>query len=105
VIATAAIAPAIARLTVGNTSVGEHRFVCDWQIPRLLLIYFTNLLAIALTLGLAIPWATIRLQRYQYQNLALEVHGDIDAVIAAQADDVSAMGEEIGDAFDIDLGL
>ncbi len=104
-IVTSYLGPAIAKLTFSNVSVGEHRIVCDWHIPRLMLIYFTNFLAVAATLGLAIPWATIRLQRYQYANLALEVHGDLDEIVATQADEVSAMGEELGEVFDIDLGL
>jgi len=99
------LGPAIAKLTVGNVSVGPHRIVCNWNVPRIMFIYFTNFAAVALTLGLAIPWATIRLQRYQYENLALEVHGNLDEIVATQADEVSAMGEELGDAFDIDLGL
>lgn len=99
------LGPAIAKLTVGHVAVGPHRIVCDWNIPRIMFIYFTNFAAVALTLGLAIPWATIRLQRYQYENLALEVQGDLDAIVATQADEVSAMGEEIGEVFDIDLGL
>jgi len=99
------LGPAIAKLTVGNVSVGPHRIICDWNISRIMFIYFTNFVAVALTLGLAIPWATIRLQRYQYENLALQVQGDIDAIVATQADEVSAMGEEIGEVFDIDLGL
>jgi uncharacterized membrane protein YjgN (DUF898 family) len=104
-IAASYIQPAIAKLIFGNTSIGEHDIVCDWSIPRVVFINFTNFIAIALTLGLAIPWATIRLQRYQFENLSVDVRGDIDSIIATQSDEVSAMGEEIGEAFDIDIGL
>ena len=104
-IAASYIQPAIAKLIIGNTSLGEHEIVCDWSIPRIVFINFTNFIAIALTLGLAIPWATIRLQRYQFENLSMDVRGDIDSIVATQSDEVSAMGEEIGEAFDIDIGL
>ncbi len=67
-------------------------------------INLTNFVAIALSLGLAIPWATIRLQRYQFEHLSLSVHGDLDSIVAGQSDEVSAMGEELGEVFDIDIG-
>lgn len=103
--AAAYIGPAITKLVLENSTIGEHRIVCAWNIPRIVFINFTNFAAIAFTLGLAIPWATIRLQRYQFENLSLAVCGDLDAVIATQSDEVSAMGEEFGEAFDIEIGL
>lgn len=99
------LGPATSKLVYGNTAIGDHRLRCDWHVPTVMFIYMTNLLAIALTLGLAIPWATIRLQRYQYEHLSLDVRGNLDAVIAQQSDEVSALGDEIGEAFDIDIGL
>lgn len=99
------LGPAIAKLVIGNMSIGEHRVRCDWAIPRVMFIYMTNFIGIALTLGLAIPWATVRLQRYQFENLAVDVVGDLASIIAEQSEEVSAMGEELGDVFDIDIGL
>jgi len=99
------LGPAITKLVLDHITVGEHRLRCDWNIPRIVFVIFTNLLAIAVTLGLAIPWATIRLQRYQYDNLAVDVQGNLGSIIATQSEEVSAFGEEIGAAFDIDIGL
>lgn len=102
-VAASYLGPAITKLVLGNTTVGEHRIRCDWSIPRVVFINLTNFIAIALSLGLAIPWATIRRQRYQFENLSLDVRGDLDSIIATQSDAVSAMGEEMGEAFDIDI--
>lgn len=99
------LGPAITKLVLENTVIGDHRLICDWNISRVVFINFTNFIAIVLTLGLAIPWATVRLQRYQFENLSIELLGELDSVIATQADEVSAMGEEIGEAFDIDIGF
>ncbi|MFQ5634025.1 MAG: YjgN family protein [Gammaproteobacteria bacterium] len=104
-IAAAWLGPAILRLTLGHTVVGEHTVNCDWSIPRIVFINVTNFIAVALTLGLAIPWATIRLQRYQFEHLSIDIRGDIESVVATQADEVSALGEEIGELFDVDIGL
>lgn len=95
----------IIRYTLDNTRIGEHRLRCEWGIPRLLYIYATNIIAIVLSLGLLIPWATVRKQRYQLNNTWIDLEGDLDEIIARQADEVSALGDEIGEAFDIDLGL
>ncbi len=104
-LAASYLGPAIAKLVIGSMNIGDHRMNCHWSVPRVVFINFTNLVAIALTLGLAIPWATVRLQRYQFENMSIDVAGELDSIIATQANEVSAMGEEIGEAFDIDIGF
>ncbi|MGI9309155.1 MAG: YjgN family protein [Gammaproteobacteria bacterium] len=95
----------VLRDTVNSTTIGEHQLGCDWSPGKMLLIYLTNVVAIALSLGLLIPWAQMRISRYQLNHTYVDVRGTIDDVIAAQASDVSSIGEEIGDIFDIDVGL
>jgi uncharacterized membrane protein YjgN (DUF898 family) len=96
---------ATTKLVLNNTTVGEHKLNCHWNIPRVMFIQTSNLVAIVLSAGLLIPWATIRLRRYQIENLSIAVTGRIDAVMAVQSEEVSAMGDELGEAFDIDIGL
>ncbi len=90
---------------LNNTTVGDHRLVCDWSIARLVFILFTNLLAMAFSFGLLIAWATIRLRRYRLQNLSIDVQGQLEDIVAVQSSEVSALGDEMGEAFDIDLGI
>lgn len=68
-------------------------------------IYGFNLAAIALTLGLAVPWAVMRTARYRAECLALRVEGDLDAFVGATTREVAATGEEMGEMFDIDFSL
>ncbi len=96
---------AITRLVLRGTSVGPHQVHCDWTLTKLLWIQATNLVAIVLSLGLLIPWATIRMQAYKLSTLAVAVQGDLAAVVAAEAEEVSALGDEIGETFDYDFGL
>lgn len=63
----------------------------------------SNAFAAVLTIGLAIPWAQIRVIRYKLS--CLEITGDVNRFSGSQQVDPSAMGEEIGDAFDIDFGF
>lgn len=96
---------AIDRLVIGGIRAGGHSLHCGWRLPRLLWLRLSNLAAILLSLGLLIPWATIRLRRYQVANLAATLDGGLEEVIAVQQEDVSALGDEIGDAFDYDFGF
>jgi len=56
-------------------------------------------------LGLLIPWAMIRTAKYRISCLAIVIDDDPDQFIAAEAERTDAIGEEIGDILDIDVGL
>ena len=58
-----------------------------------------------LSLGLLIPWASIRMARYRLDNLQLLPADDLDGFIAAEQEKVGAAGEEILDFFDFDIGI
>ena len=95
----------ITKLILGNIKVGDHQLVCMWSIPKIGFIWLTNLVAIGVSLGLLIPWATVRMQRYKMEHLSVDVQGRLADIVAVQTSEVSAMGEELGEAFDIDLGI
>lgn len=82
-----------------------HVLGCDWSLSGMLFIYCTNIVAIVLSLGLLIPWAQMRITRYQLNHTWLDLAAPIDSVVAEQGRDVSSIGEEIGDVFDVDIGL
>ena len=100
-----AIAGLITKAVLDCMTIGDHALRCGWNIVALVFIQITNLLAIVSSAGLLIPWATIRVQRYRIEHLALEVHGDLESIGARVGEEVSAIGEEIGDAFDFDFGI
>jgi uncharacterized membrane protein YjgN (DUF898 family) len=91
--------------SLGNTLIGPHRLLSNLQMWPLLRIYVVNTFLIVLTLGLFLPWAQVRLARYRFGSLALEVHGGLDEFVAEQQGQVAAAGEELGDFLDVDLGL
>ncbi len=77
----------------------------DMQVLELFWIYATNILAIIFTLGLAVPWAMIRSTRYRLEHTRLEVRGDMDKIVAGADDGGTAIGDELGEAFDIEVGF
>jgi uncharacterized membrane protein YjgN (DUF898 family) len=68
-------------------------------------IYLSNAIAIVFSLGLLIPWASIRTLHYRISNFSISSSGELDTFIASEQEEVGALGEEIIDFFDFDLGL
>lgn len=104
-LATAYLNKSLGNVSFGSTLVGPHRLLSNMELWPLLKIYVVNTLLIALTLGLFLPWAQVRVARYRLESLSLEVHGGLDSFVADQEKQVAAAGEELGDFLDVDLGL
>lgn len=96
---------AIVNLVWNHASVGKHRLRSDLRVGKMLSIYLTNAFAIIFSLGLAIPWAKVRLARYRVQTMSLYPASDLDDFVASASAEVGAAGEGISEAFDVDLGL
>jgi uncharacterized membrane protein YjgN (DUF898 family) len=93
-------------LTAGfASSLAPHRFEAELKIGEYIILVLTNSLATALTLGVFHPWAKIRTQRYKLEHITLIASGDIEGFVAGERKQVSAIGDEIGDFFDMDFGL
>ncbi|MBT8447884.1 MAG: DUF898 domain-containing protein, partial [Gammaproteobacteria bacterium] len=92
-------------LTLSGVRLGPHRLHSRLHARSLFLIYLINILAVMASLGLALPWAAVRLARYRAACTTLWVAGDLDGFVADAAADVDALGDEIGDVFDLDFSL
>jgi len=68
-------------------------------------ISVTNFLAIVFTLGLAVPWATVRLTRFVLEHTEVDTSVGFEEYVTQQQKEQSSLGEQIGDAFDVDVGL
>lgn len=88
-----------------HTRLGEHRFEYRLSARRLLWLYLTNLLGIAVTLGFFSPWAMVRLARYRAECMTLIPAGPLEGFIADQSPEVGAIGEETAGVFDIDISF
>ncbi len=72
---------------------------------RVLWIQFSNIVVIVLSVGMMIPWARVRIVRYRLSCLSLLAAGSLDGFAASQRERLTATGEEMGEALDLDLGL
>ena len=92
-------------LLYGASSLSHNRFKSKLKIMEYLMLVLTNSLGTALTLGLFSPWARIRSLRYRLSRLTLLADADPESFVAGEEKQVSAFGEEVGDFFDLDIGL
>ena len=65
----------------------------------------SNLSATILSLGLAIPWAKVRVARLVLENTQIDAEGGFDNYMTQKQEQQSAIGEQIGDAFDVDFDV
>jgi uncharacterized membrane protein YjgN (DUF898 family) len=68
-------------------------------------VMITNFLAVIATLGLAMPWAKVRVARVMLENTQVHATAGFDQYMTQKQNESSSLGEQIGDAFDVDVGL
>jgi uncharacterized membrane protein YjgN (DUF898 family) len=92
-------------LTWNATRLSSSRFQCELNAGRMAWLYLSNAVAIACTLGLMIPWAMVRLTRYRLEQLTFHTGEGLDRFRAGADQQVSAVGEEVGDIFGVDVAI
>jgi uncharacterized membrane protein YjgN (DUF898 family) len=95
----------ITNLIWRNTRIGRHRIECNISPLGLVWIGVSNLFLTVITLGLFMPWAMVRLTKFQLQAVTLVPASDLQEFVAAEPDKISAVGEETATAFDFDISL
>jgi uncharacterized membrane protein YjgN (DUF898 family) len=99
------LSTAVTNAVWNHVRLGPHRFVSSLESSSMLELHATNLLAIVGTVGLAIPWARVRLARYRAAHLTVVAAGDIGGLANRDGFDDEAFGSEAADALDIAVSL
>jgi len=68
-------------------------------------VLLSNLLLVAVTLGLALPWARVRLARVLAEHTLVDTGPGFDDYMSSRQDEQTSLGEQLGDAFDVDVGV
>lgn len=71
---------------------------------ELAMLWLGNIILMVITLGLATPWVMVRNARYRISKTSV-IGENLDTFIANNENKVSSMGDEIGEALDIDLAI
>jgi uncharacterized membrane protein YjgN (DUF898 family) len=87
-----------------NSKLDFMRFNSRINFWKLMWIYLSNTVLILLTLGIFIPWAKVRATRYKLTCITVFAL-DMDSYIAAESERVRAVGEELSDFLDVDVGF
>jgi uncharacterized membrane protein YjgN (DUF898 family) len=88
-----------------HLQLGPHRFGADYRFGPYLRLVLFNTLGILFTLGLFYPWAKVRTARYAADHIWMEAEGDLEDFAAGPAQQTGATGSEMGDFFNIEIGL
>ncbi|MFK7892565.1 MAG: YjgN family protein [Granulosicoccus sp.] len=72
---------------------------------RLWWIMFSNMLLLIVSLGLARPFTQVRMARYLADRTSVQSPDTLDSFVAEKRKEVSAFGDELGDAFDADMDV
>lgn len=65
----------------------------------------SNLFLVMLTLGLAFPWAKVRMINLMVENTLVDTDNGFNTYMTEKQAEESSLGDQIGDAFDIDVGI
>lgn len=94
----------LTNLAWNATTLGDCRFVSSQTLASFWPLHASNVLLTVLTLGLYWPWAKVREAVYRASRTG--VSGvDLDAFVAGAIQQTAAAGEEITDAFDLEVAL
>ena len=80
-------------------------FKSNIEFSQLAFLQVTNVIALMCTLGLALPWAQIRTKRFFVEYTNIYGLPGKEQVIDELTESTSAIGDEIANAFDIDIAL
>jgi uncharacterized membrane protein YjgN (DUF898 family) len=104
-IITAYVKSRISNLVWNHTNLEHVSFISNQRMRDLTWLYLSNAFLVIFTLGLATPWAQIRMARYRAAHLVLIGENDWDKFVGEKKQSTRAMGEEIAEMFDVDLSF
>ncbi|MEZ5416316.1 MAG: YjgN family protein [Vicinamibacterales bacterium] len=100
-----AVRTAFENLVWNHTRLDVHRFESRLRARDMVWLYASNIVLIVVTLGLAVPWARVRMAHYRARSLTLLPGGPLETSAMDGQDGDSATGAELSDAMDFDFGL
>jgi uncharacterized membrane protein YjgN (DUF898 family) len=95
----------VGNLTLNGAIIGRLRCRSTLRARDLAWLYASNIVAVIATVGLAVPWVTIRMARYRASNLCVVGAASMASFAAAPGATGTATGSEVGDLFDVDVSL
>lgn len=92
------------RLVFNNIEIADNKLRNSLSAAGYYWILLSNLLLTIVSLGFFTPWARVRRARYLLSRMWLNTT-DLESFAASEANRVSAQGDEVGEAFDLGIGI
>ncbi|MGH7454630.1 MAG: DUF898 family protein [bacterium] len=90
---------------IQHLQIGEGKFHAEIQPGEYFALMLVNLLLVVFTLGVGMAWAQVRTAKFFIENLQLRGAFDMDSVLQAAQQPVSASGEGLAEALDMNVDL
>lgn len=91
---------ATTNLLYRSIALSGHSFDADLTMSGMSKVILINAFLTLITLGLYLPAAKVRMAKYVSSCLTMQVDGDLNNFAAAEKENVSALGDELGQVFD-----
>lgn len=95
----------VSNLVWNNSKLDHVGFHSTQRMRDLVWLYFSNIVVLIITFGLATPWAQIRMAKYRLSHLALTGETNWDQFVGEKKQAARATGEEIAEMFDVDISF
>lgn len=95
----------VSNLVWNNTTLDHLGFHSTQRMRDLIWLYFSNIVVLILTFGLATPWAQIRMAKYRIDHLTLLGETNWDHFVGEKKQAARATGEEMAEMFDVDISF
>lgn len=96
----------VLNLALNNTSLStRYKFDATLSPAKMIDLVFGNLFMMIVTLGLFYPWARVRTVEYIMENIAVTGGADIEGFTSDLVLGQGAIGEEVANFFDVDVGF
>ncbi|MRI34941.1 DUF898 domain-containing protein [Endozoicomonas sp. OPT23] len=92
-------------LIYNQSLLASYGFESNLKTGRMLFLYITNLMAVLCSLGLATPWVMIRMARYKAECLTMHADESLSQFTDQAQREQSSIAEEVGDVFDVAVGI
>ncbi len=92
-------------LVYNNASIDGFQLEANYALVSYGKLVFVNTLLTILTLGLYRPWALVRTAQYRADHMRVNATASMDQFVASESEHVSALGEELGELYDLDFGF
>lgn len=87
-----------------STSLQAHELAANPEVPGDPKVFVVNVILTVITLGLFLPFAKVRMAKYRADQTQFIAAESLEVFAEAEKEQVGALGEELGEVFDFDVG-